>query len=177
MPVRTGWGDTIDSDICIDRTDLILLDALQDDFPLVAKPWDLIATRIGISVGELLSRLLSLQECGIIRGIIPALESRKFGLKAGTLVAIHMPDNRHHEITEIINSYSEVSHNYLREHYYSVWFTISAPTEERISEILSDIMQRTGVMAEDIINLPTICKYKIDVRFTCFTGDENFGQD
>ncbi|MBR1368535.1 AsnC family transcriptional regulator [Methanocalculus chunghsingensis] len=155
----------------VDRIDLLILDALQEDLPLVPRPFEMIADRIGITSADLLRHIEHLQEMGILRGITPVLESRSLGLHAGTLVALHVPDEKADWTIEIINSYPEISHNYRREHHYSLWFTISAPTHERISRILGEIQEKAGLPDEDILNLPTIRSYKIDVRFDCRMED------
>ena len=149
-----------------DETDLAILNALQDDLPLVSRPWKAIAERLGIPETEMISRMKTLKDTGIIRGISPVLESRSLGLHAATLVALHVPEQRLDEIASVISSYKEVSHNFQRDHYYSLWFTITAPNEEGIHSVLDDILKRTGKPALDVLNLPTVKKIKIDVRFS-----------
>jgi len=149
-----------------DQIDLAILNALQDDLPLVSRPWKVIADRLGISEKEILRRMKMLKDTGIIRGISPVLESRHLGLHAATLVALHVPENRVDEIADIISSYAEVSHNFQRDHYYSLWFTIASQNEEGIKRVLDEILQQTGIQASDVLDLPTIKKIKIDVRFS-----------
>jgi len=152
--------------ICPDRTDLAVLDALQDDLPLAARPWAAVAKRLGIPEHELLERVRRLQESGILRNVSPVLDSHRFGLSAATLIALRVPESRVQEVAAIISGYPEVSHNYRRDHPYSVWFTLAARTEERLCEVLSEILRRTGISKEDSLNLPTVHAYKIDVRFS-----------
>ena len=149
-----------------DQTDLAILNALQDDLPLVSRPWKAIADRLGIAETEMISRMKTLKDTGIIRGISPVLESRSLGLHAATLVALHVPEQRLDEIATVISSYAEVSHNFERDHYYSLWFTITAQNEESIHSVLDEILERTGIPASDVLNLPTTKKIKIDVRFS-----------
>ena len=70
-----------------DTLDLRILDALQQDIPLVARPWEAIAARLGIPEPLLLKRLRHLYEKSVIRGISPIIESRALGITAATLVA------------------------------------------------------------------------------------------
>ena len=154
-----------------DGTDLHILDALQDDIPLVPRPFAAIAQRLGIPEQDLLERLKRLQDKGIVRGISPTLESRHMGLSAATLVAFHVADERVHEIAAIISSYPEVSHNFRRDHYYALWFTLSAKNEEDMQCVLTEILDRTGIADTDVLNLPTVRKLKVDVRFS-FLNDE-----
>ncbi len=149
----------------LDETDLAILNALQDDLPLVSRPWNAIAERLGITEAEILSRMKNLEKSGIIRGISPVLESRHLGLHAATLVALHAPAEKVHEVAAIISSYPEVSHNFQRDHYYSLWFTIAAKNEKGIQKVLDEILQRTGIPDSDALDLPTVKKIKIDVRF------------
>ena len=153
-----AWPDTPQGDLCgedpwcryqpdsetapdsvpVDRTDLALLDALQDDIPLVSRPYDVIAARLGIPAEDVMKRLERLQEEGIVRGLSPVLESRQVGLSATTLVAIRVPDEKIPEVARLINAYHEVSHNYRRDNTYSLWFTIAGKDAHRIREILDD---------------------------------------
>jgi siroheme decarboxylase len=149
-----------------DQTDLAILNALQDDLPLVSWPWKAIADRIGITETGILDRMKRMKEAGIIRGVSPVLESRHLGLHAATLVALRVPEERVDEIAAIISSYPEVSHNFKRDHEYSLWFTIAAQNEEGIQKVLNEILDRTGISASDTLDLPTVKKIKIDVRFS-----------
>jgi DNA-binding Lrp family transcriptional regulator len=163
-----------------DQTDLAILNALQDDLPLVFRPWKAIADRLNISETEMIDRMKNLEESGIIRGISPVLESRSLGLHAATLVALHVPEERLDEIAAVISSYAEVSHNFQRDHYYSLWFTIAAQNEEGIQRVLHEILQQTGIPAADVLDLPTTKKIKINVRFPFLPAQHqecNFGPD
>lgn len=155
-----------------DTTDLNILVALQDDIPLVSRPFAAIARRLGIPEEVLLERLKRLQDEGIVRGISPILESRHMGLAAATLIALHVPENRVHEIAAIISSYPEVSHNFRRDHYYALWFTLSGKNEEHLQRVLTEILCRTGIPDTDVLNLPTVQKLKVDVRFS-FLNDKD----
>jgi DNA-binding Lrp family transcriptional regulator len=157
-----------------DGTDLHILDALQDDIPLVPRPFAAIARRLGIPEQVLLDRLKRLQDEGIVRGISPILESRHMGLSAATLIALRVPEKRVHEIAAVISSYPEVSHNFRRDHYYTLWFTLSGKNEEDIRRVLTEILRRTGIPDKDVLNLPTVRKLKVDVRFS-FLNDEDRG--
>jgi DNA-binding Lrp family transcriptional regulator len=149
-----------------DQTDLAILNALQDDLPLVSRPWKAIADRLNISETDMIDRMKNLEESGIIRDISPVLESRSLGLHAATLVALHVPEERLVEIAGVISSYAEVSHNFQRDHYYSLWFTIAAQNEEGIQRVLHEILQQTAIPASDVLDLPTTKKIKINVRFS-----------
>lgn len=153
-----------------DRTDLAILEALQDDLPLVPRPWEEIACRLGIPEEEMLSRIRRMEEIRVIRGISPVLESRQLGLHAATLVALRVPQERIGEVAAIVSGYSEVSHNFQRDHAWSLWFTVTARDEESLKGVLSAILERTGIPAEDALSMPTVRRIKIDVRFPLVSG-------
>ena len=149
-----------------DGTDLAILDALQDDLPLVSRPWKAIADRLGIPEPEMLARMETMEAEKIIRGISPVLESRPLGLHAATLVALRVPEDRIDEVAAIVSSYPEVSHNFRRYHAWSLWFTLAARDKKSIRGILEEILARTGIPAHDALDLPTLRRIKIDVRFS-----------
>jgi DNA-binding Lrp family transcriptional regulator len=148
-----------------DALDLCILDALQKDIPLVPRPWETIAARLGIAETVLLERLGRLSREGIIRGISPIIDARALGLAAATLVALPVPDEKIREVANIVSRYPEVSHNFRRDHCYSLWFTLSVKDENALHEILDEILERTGFSRDDVLDLPTVRKIKIDVRF------------
>ena len=64
---------------------------------------------------------------------------------------------------EWVNRYPGVTHNYLRDNPYNMWFTFIAPSVEEIQERLKEISQATGIT--DILNLPATRVFKIRAHF------------
>jgi siroheme decarboxylase len=157
-----------------DATDLAILDCLQDDLPIVTRPWEAIAGRLGIPEPGLLERVQRLAGAGIIRGISPVLESRPLGLHAATLVALRVPEERLDEVAAIVSSCPSVSHNFQREHEYSLWFTIAGKDVAGVRAVLDEILCRSGVPATDMLNLPTVRRIKINVRFSFPPAPEQY---
>ncbi len=148
-----------------DETDIAILNALQDEVPLVPRPWDVVAEKVGITSEELLTRLEQQRDAGILRGISPILESGRWGLSSATLVALKVPPGRVEEVAALVSSYPEVSHNFRRDHPCPLWFTLSGRDEGHVRALLADILQRAGLSEEDALDLPTEKKLKVDVRF------------
>jgi len=67
------------------------------------------------------------------------------------------------EVAALLAAMPEVTHNYLRDHEYNMWFTLIAPSEEKIGEQLATIADRAG--CGPIHNLPAEKVYKIRVAF------------
>ena len=153
------------SPLSLDETDRTILQILQDDFPIVQEPWLEISNRLNISEGEVISRLKRLIEAGAIVKIGPVFDGSRIGLKAATLVAMKVPKNKVNDVARVINEYDNVSHNYERENEYNVWFTLAASSNSELAMILSDIKQKTGMTDFDVLDLPTIRRFKINVHF------------
>jgi siroheme decarboxylase len=151
--------------INLDDIDKKILQVLQDNFPIVEKPWLEISNRLKINEDELITRLKRLTEAGVVLKIGPIVDSSKMGLKAATLIAMKVPKNQVNAVASIINKFGNVSHNYEREDEYNVWFTLAAPTNHELTERLNEIKRKTGVKEQDILNLPTLNRFKINVRF------------
>lgn len=172
VPVSARGCDAMSCPFLPDQTDLAILDALQDDLPLVSRPWEAIAKRLGITEPDMLIRIKKMAEAHILRGISPVIESPPMGLHAATLVALRVPVECCDEVAAIVSSYPEVSHNFRRDHAWSLWFTLAAQDRQSLQGILDDILERTGIPAHDALDLPTIDRIKIDVRFSFIPQNE-----
>jgi DNA-binding Lrp family transcriptional regulator len=98
------------------------------------------------------------------------------GITAATLIALPVPEEHIREVADIISRYPEVSHNFRRDHRYSLWFTLSAKDEKTLEKVLQEILARTGYSRNEVLDLPTVKKIKIDVRFP-ISGAGNGGSN
>ena len=73
-----------------------------------------------------------------------------------------MPEERLEAFIAAVNAEPGVTHNYLRDHAYNVWFTLISPSREASLAVLESLTQRTGV---PILNLPATKLFKIRVDF------------
>jgi len=146
----------------MDEVDRRILNILQREFPLAAEPFRLLAARVGMDEGALLERVGELKEAGIIRRIGAVFDAAGLGF-ASTLCAAKVPVGRLEKFVEVVNSHRGVTHNYLRDHAYNVWFTFIESTGEEINGSLSDISEETGII--DIISMPVKRRFKVDARF------------
>ena len=146
----------------MDDIDLRILAAVQEEFPLVSRPFRALGEKLGLGEDEVISRLEMLERDGLVRRLGPILDIRKLGL-SGVLVAVKVSEEEAQGVAGVVDRYEEVSHNYLRPNDtgYNMWFTISAK-EDRIQEILTEIRSRTG---RKILVLPTDRIFKIGVKF------------
>jgi siroheme decarboxylase len=138
-----------------------LCNALQDGLPICRKPYDDLARYLNNNEETILREIRGLKETGVIRRICALINSRALGL-TGTLVAAHILEENLQEVAEAVNSMENVSHNYLRKHYYNLWFTLQAKSVEEIEVMLSNLSGRFGI---DFYSLPVERVFKLDVRF------------
>jgi len=139
-----------------------LLYRLQDGLPLVKEPYAALASELGVTEKDLLLALRWLKSWGAIRRFGAIFNSRQFGYQS-TLCAARVPQEQLATVTEIINSYPGVTHNYLREYHYNLWFTITVSPQDDLDATVAEIRQRTGI--EEIYSLPAREVFKIKVKF------------
>ena len=63
----------------------------------------------------------------------------------------------------IVNAYKGVTHHYLRDHGYNIWFTFIGSTGEEIQKAISRISEETGIT--DVVSMPVKRRFKVDARF------------
>lgn len=148
----------------MDELDRRILQALQYDFPLSERPYDVIADRLQIPVDELWSRVKKLLDDGVIRRIGASLDSRKLGFSS-TLAAVSIEPDKVEMASEVIGGFPEVTHSYLRKDQFNIWFTIIAPDQERIAQILEHIRSTLSLDSSQVLNLPMKRLFKLDARF------------
>ncbi|WP_238906699.1 Lrp/AsnC family transcriptional regulator [Clostridium sp. YIM B02506] len=143
--------------ICVD-----LLNLIQNEFPLESRPYLKISEKLGVSENQVIELLKDLKKDGYIRRLGGIVNSKKVGYYS-TLCAAKVPKEKIKEVSKIINSYEGVTHNYIREHSFNMWFTLTASSRESVKRILEEIKSNTGI--EEIMELPSINLFKINVSF------------
>ena len=146
----------------MDELDRRLLNLIQDGLPLVPEPYRALAEALRVSEEEVLGRLGSLCERRVIRRLGAIFDSRRLGYQ-GVLCALRVPPERLAQTAAVINSYPGVTHNYLRDHAYNMWFTLLAPSPVLLSAKVREIKERTG--NDDMLVLPAKRVFKIKVNF------------
>lgn len=151
----------------MDKIDQKLLNILQEDYPLHTNPYLVIAEELAISQDEVLRRINQLKESGIIRRIGAVIDARSMGYYS-TLCAASIPEDRIEAAAAIINSYAGVTHNYIREDKFNLWFTLTAENITKSKEILNAIEEKTNIK---VYSMPANRLYKI--KATMEIGDKS----
>jgi siroheme decarboxylase len=146
----------------MDDIDKKILGIIQSEFPLSPRPYQDLSDLLGLSAEEIFGRVKNLKEDGIIRRIGGSFDSRSLGFTT-TLCAAKVPDNRIGIFVQEVNKYPGVTHNYLREHEYNIWFTLVVSDQREMDRLIGEIIQSTGV--EELITLPATRTFKVSADF------------
>jgi len=144
----------------LDELDKRLLNLMQGKFPLEPRPYARVAELADVSEDEVLRRVRRLVDDRIIRQVTPIFDTRALGYSS-MLVAAKVDPEHPHRAARIINAHPGVSHNYLRNHDFNLWFTIATEPGSRLGldGTLKVLEKETG--AESIRKLPTLKLFKI----------------
>lgn len=151
----------------LDDLDRRVLQALQYDFPVASRPYGEIAARLGVSEEAVLERVRDFQAAGLIRRLGASVNSQKIGYKS-TLVALKVAPVSIDLVAGLVNGFAGVTHNYLREGEYNMWFTAIAPDAESLAAILAAVAAADGV--EELMPLPAKRMFKVSVKFPMVAG-------
>lgn len=143
-----------------------VLNEVQTNLPIAKEPFKELGKKFGLSEEEVLAMLRRFKEAGYIRRMGAIFDSRKLGY-VSTLCAAKVTEEQMDQVAAYINGLIEVTHNYVREHEYNMWFTVIAHSKERLNEIIKDLETRFGL---EVLNLPAIRFFKISVNFDFVGG-------
>ena len=148
------------SAVPLDETDKKLLNLMQGSFALRPDPFNGVAELAGISETEVMERVQYLLDKRIIREVTPIFDTRALGYSS-MLVAAKVDASNPHRAAQFINSHPGVTHNYLRNHDFNLWFTLAVEPDSKLGlDGTLDVMAaKTG--AESIRQLPTLKLFKI----------------
>jgi DNA-binding Lrp family transcriptional regulator len=144
-----------------------LLRRVQHEVPLVEQPFAAIASDLGFHEDEVLAELGALRESGLLREISAVLEGSALGYDSA-LVACAVRPSDLARVVDVVNAHPTVTHNYLREHAYNLWFTIAVPAEMGLDATLHALARAAGVEAFHALRRTTT--FKIGVNFDLASG-------
>ena len=144
---------------------------MQGSFPIAPKPFAAVADAAGIPESEVLTRVAHLIKERIIRQVTPIFDTRALGFSSMLVAAKVDPENPH-RAAKVINSHPGVTHNYLRDHEFNMWFTIATTPDSKLGlqGTLDVLSAEAG--AESIRQLPTLNLFKIRMDLEMQGGTE-----
>ena len=147
----------------IDEVDKRILMILQRGIPITSRPYLAMAEELGdVSEDEVIRRIDVLKRENIIRRMSGFFNSRKLGY-VSVLCAIEVEPDKIDDVAELINKFPGITHNYLRENKYNMWFTVIAINQETLDKIVDIIDEHPAV--KRVLRFYTGHRFKIDVTF------------
>jgi len=145
----------------MDRVDKKILTLVNKSLPVDERPYGKIAETLGIAEHDVIERLRNMRAQGLIRRIGAVINPRRIGWHS-TLCAAQIPDEKMADYADTVNSYPEVTHNYIRSGTPNCWFTLITPDEKASLRIIAEIEHK---LSEKVLDLPTKRIFKIKVAF------------
>ncbi len=145
----------------MDDIDRAIINTYQGGFSVTARPYRDAAAVVGIGEDEFIERLSSLLATGVLSRFGPMYHAEKLG-GGLTLAALAVPEDDFDAVTEIVNAFPEVAHNYARQHHLNMWFVLATETPERIGEVITEIERATGL---PVFNMPKEREFFVGLRF------------
>jgi DNA-binding Lrp family transcriptional regulator len=151
----------------MDDLDRQLLNRIQTDFPLTARPYAALGEGLGIDEAAVMARIDGLRREKVIRQISAIFDTRSLGYES-SLVAMRVAPDHADAAGAVINEHPGVSHNYKRNHAFNIWFTIALPPGASLERTVNRLSELAG--AESTRLLPTLRLFKIGVKLD-MTGE------
>ncbi|MGR8929211.1 MAG: Lrp/AsnC family transcriptional regulator [Gammaproteobacteria bacterium] len=144
----------------MDDIDKLIVNRLQQAFPVCESPFRQVAEQLGIGEEDLLNRLKRLLADGVLSRFGPMYHAEQMG-GALTLAAMKVPDERFEEVADIVNGFPEVAHNYARNHALNMWFVLATERPEQVHTVIQAIEQQTGL---EVFNMPKLSEYYVGLQ-------------
>jgi siroheme decarboxylase len=127
----------------MDNLDRIIVNALQQGFPVSERPFRDAGTLLGISEDKLIARIGQLLENGVLTRFGPLYQAERLG-GAYALAAMRVPQADFERVAASVNALPEVAHNYERDHEFNMWFVLATETHDGIARAAGQIERTTG---------------------------------
>ena len=138
-----------------------LLNLLQAGLEPIGKPFALIAQQLTSNEATVLGAASRLSEAGYIKRISATIDHSRLG-KTSALVTAHVAQELVEDVGSAVSGLEGVSHNYIRDHYFNLWFTLQGASLDEMNHTIDPIAKRYGI---EFHILPAITTFKLDVRF------------
>ncbi len=122
----------------------------QGGFSLDEHPFASAAARLNCSEETLIATVSDLKNRKLLSRFGPLYDAARLG-GGLTLAAISVPEDRYENVTDMVNAYPEVAHNYRRDHELNMWFVLATETPVELVQVLSSIENTTGL---NVYNFP-----------------------
>ncbi len=146
----------------MNENDKKILNLIQENFPLVERPFEEIAKKVQIPEAEVISRIKDMRSNGVIRRFGVLINHKKLDYFS-TLLGIRTSGDMLQKMVDFVTKRPEVTHCYQRDGEYDLWFTFLTPDKKIFEEFYSEVKKLAG--AGNVLNLPTIKSFKLKTTF------------
>jgi len=142
--------------------DKALINLLQKGLPVCERPFAEIAAMLnvkGINTDEqeIIRHLQALRASKILTRFGPMFDAACLG-GAFTLAALAVPEEDFELVTEQVNSFEQIAHNYRRDHHFNMWFVIATESQAEIEQVIADIEHKTQL---PVLNTPKLEEFYV----------------
>ncbi|MDH5387542.1 MAG: AsnC family transcriptional regulator [Gammaproteobacteria bacterium] len=145
----------------MDQLDKNIINTLQYDFPVCERPFAQLAETLNSTEDELINRVQAMLDNGLLTRFGPMYNAVNMG-GALSLCAMKVPKNRFDDVTEQVNAFPEVAHNYQRDHEMNMWFVLATETQQELNNTLNAIEDTTGI---PVYNMPKEKEFFVGLHF------------
>jgi DNA-binding Lrp family transcriptional regulator len=153
----------------MDAIDKLIVNSLQEEVPLVTRPFATIGAPHGLTEEEVLARLAAIKDLHVVRQISAIFDTRTLGYHSSLVAMRTRPEDELHA-AHVLNGHPGVSHNYKRNHDFNLWFTIAVPALSSLTRTVDALHEEAGAISTRM--LPTLRLFKIGVTLD-LTGAED----
>jgi len=145
--------------LALDKT---LINLLQKGLPVCERPFAQIAktlTAEGINTNEqeVIQHLQDLRMSKVLTRFGPMFDAACLG-GAFTLAALAVPEEDFEQVTEQVNSFEQIAHNYRRDHTFNMWFVIGTESQAEIEQVICAIEEKTKL---SVLNTPKLKEFYV----------------
>ncbi len=150
QPPRFGESERREAmSYAVTPDDQRMIRVLQQDLPLLSRPYDQWAAQAGVSLERLLDAARQYQAQKRMRRFSAVLHHREAGFAANGMGVWNVPPERQEAFGTIAAGFAAVSHCYLRPTYedwpYSIFTMVHAPKKDQCDRVLQTIAQETAI--------------------------------
>jgi DNA-binding Lrp family transcriptional regulator len=145
----------------MDQLDKNIINTLQYDFPICDHPFAKLAETLNSTEDELISRVQAMLDSGLLTRFGPMYNAVNMG-GALSLCAMKVPEEHFNEVTEQVNAFAEVAHNYQRDHEMNMWFVLATESQQELNDTLDAIENTTGIR---VYNMPKEKEFFVGLHF------------
>jgi DNA-binding Lrp family transcriptional regulator len=133
----------------VSEDDIRAIRQLQEDLPLVSRPFDRMSRELGMDNRRLFALTADFQERKLMRRYSAVLHHRRSGFRANAMIVWKVPAERSEEVGMTMARHSAVTHCYERPTFpdwqYTHFTMVHATTPGGCEEIAREISESTGI--------------------------------